>query len=61
MSVGNLFKDIKDENRPSLTNSSPRSFENGLKLLDVDPLEIARQLTLIEHELFMNIKVKFII
>jgi son of sevenless-like protein len=34
----------------------PRNINKKLKLLDIDPLEIARQLTIMEYQLFMKIR-----
>jgi hypothetical protein len=43
--------------RGSIMGPSAKFQDAGLKLMDLDPLEVARQLTLMEHELFMSIKV----
>jgi son of sevenless-like protein len=43
----------KDQAPPPII---PRNINKKLKLLDIDPLEIARQLTIMEYQLFMKIR-----
>lgn len=48
------------EVRGSIMGLSGKFSDTMLKLTDLDPIEVARQITLMEHELFMSIKVYFL-
>jgi son of sevenless-like protein len=41
---------------PSPAPIIPRNINKKLKLLDIDPLELARQLTIMEYELFTKVR-----
>ncbi|KAJ3015789.1 UNVERIFIED_CONTAM: hypothetical protein HDU68_012566 [Siphonaria sp. JEL0065] len=51
-----LLKRYSPEGQTAQTNMKRRDDDIRLNILDIDPLELARQLTLIEAELFVNIK-----
>lgn len=54
ISTGDLMSSISNSMRPNLNAVAPGI---TLKLSECDPLEVARQLTLIEYDLFASIKV----
>jgi hypothetical protein len=48
---------MSDSRASIVSTMTTKATAEPLKFMDLDPLETARQLTLIEHELFFNIKV----